>query len=346
MGTSKVTLTVDGNLLKRIEVAPVLRNTQKHSHVVVGIQKVFDARLVAAFRKFCSDFFDEAAAPGDPLELARHGADLLRGKLDEVRALMNGSKYPFVTQLQAPAALLDEATAKPDEWYLSEFDLADELLEAKENLLDPIQAFLRGGQRAIYDDGVALLAENANNLSYLPVDSDQEVRALIEDPNAFRGNRMSQLRHVAQLLRSRIDDAVTANRAAVIDAIRGRKSEVVESSYFASAGEEARQRVLLAVDRILEQLGSQTQIALIREQGNSFEETTYPALLDDLAAATEPTGDGVGTEPLLRQTVFIKSITVRGVRGPLESPEDINDYVEALRHALLDALDNGKRIAL
>ena len=56
----------------------MLRNTQKHSHAVVAPQKTFDERKVAAFRKFCTDFFDEATAPKDPLELARHGSDKLQ----------------------------------------------------------------------------------------------------------------------------------------------------------------------------------------------------------------------------------------------------------------------------
>jgi hypothetical protein len=79
IGGSKVTLTIDGNVLKRSEVAAALRNTQKHSHAVVAPQKTFDERKVAAFRRFCTDFFDEASAPKDPLELARHGADKLKG---------------------------------------------------------------------------------------------------------------------------------------------------------------------------------------------------------------------------------------------------------------------------
>ena len=66
IGTSKVTLTVDGNVLKRSEVAAALRNTQKHAHAVVAPQKTFDERKVAAFRKFCTDFFDEANTPEGP----------------------------------------------------------------------------------------------------------------------------------------------------------------------------------------------------------------------------------------------------------------------------------------
>ncbi|WP_454226895.1 hypothetical protein [Propioniciclava flava] len=66
VGTSKITLTVDSNILKHSEVASVLRNTQKHAHAVVAPQKTFDQRKIAALRAFCTDFFDEPAVPKDP----------------------------------------------------------------------------------------------------------------------------------------------------------------------------------------------------------------------------------------------------------------------------------------
>ena len=187
IGVSKVTLTVDGNVLKRSEVAAALRNTQKHPHEVVAPQKTFDDRKVAQFRKFCTDFFDEGSAPRDPLELARHGADKLQGKLDELRATVSGSTYPFVEQLSAPIALLEHAVGKADDWYLNEFDLGDELLDAKESLIDPIQSFLSGAQRSIYDQASTLLTSHGGNLSYLPQGSDESVKAGLADPDAFRG---------------------------------------------------------------------------------------------------------------------------------------------------------------
>jgi hypothetical protein len=183
IGTSKVTLVVDGNVLKRSEVATTLRNTQKHSHAVVTPQKTFDDSKVAAFRKFCTDFFDEANTPKDPLELARHGAEKLKGKRDELKATVAGSKYPFVAQLSTPIDLLDQVVGKPDDWYLTDFNLGDDLLDAKESVIDPIQAFLNGAQRVIYDEAAELLTIHSSNLSYLPVSSDDAVRGTLADPN-------------------------------------------------------------------------------------------------------------------------------------------------------------------
>jgi hypothetical protein len=134
----------------------------------------------------------------------------------------------------------------------------------------------------------------------------------------------------------------------VVKAIDGRKTEVLGSAYYGDATEEAQERVVLTIDQIIAQVGREKQIAFIREQGNSFEETIYPSLLDQLVSSPRPTGDDT-TDPEpkpVKQTVSVKTITVPGVHGVLESPEDVDPYLEALRGALLSTLNDGKRIAL
>lgn len=344
IGTSKVTLTVDGNVLKRSEVATALRNTQKHAHAVVSPQKTFDDRKVTAFRKFCTDFFDEGATPKDPLELARHGADKLRGMRDKLKATMTASKYPFVTQLSAPIALLDQAVGKPDDWYLIEFSLGDDLLDAKESSIDPIEAFLNGGQKVIYDEAADLLTTNSGNLGYLPSGTDATVRTALDDPNAFRGNKMAQLKQATDQLRAQIDGVVASNRNDVVEAIEARKAEIEGSALYAQAPADAQESVLRRVDQTISRVRSQNQVALIRETRSSFEETVYPGLLDQLDASQQ--GDDGGTPPPTKQTVSVKTISTTGVTGPLETPADVDRYLDALRTALVQALNDGKRISL
>jgi hypothetical protein len=343
IGASKVTLTVDGNVLKRSEVATALRNTQKHSHAVVAPQKVFDERKVATFRKFCTDFFDEGNAPKDPLELARHGADKLKGKLDELKATVSASRYPFVGQLNGPIGLLEQTVGKSDDWYLGEFNLGDDLLEAKEDVIDPIQSFLNGAQRSIYDDASALLSTHSNNLGYLSPGSDETVKAVLADPNAFRGNKMAQLKTAADDLRGQIGGIVATNRASVTAAIEGRRTELFGGAYFGKATPEAQQRVTQRVDNTLARVASESQVALILQIGATFESSDYPALLDLLAASQQGAGDDT---PPPKQTVSVKTIPVPGASGVLETEDDVEKYLAALRSALIQTLNDGKRITL
>lgn len=345
VGAAKVALSVDGNTLKRSEVPTILRNTQKHPHAVVALQKSFDDRKVAAFRSFCIDFFNDPAVTKDPLELAHYGGEKLRAKLDELKARVSGSKYPFVSQLDAPIALLEQVVGKPDEWYLTDFALADELLEAKDDLVDPIQAFLTGNQRTIYDDAAKLLWDNASNLTYLPRGSEEMVTRLLDDPQAFRGNKMTQLKQAADTLSGQISDAVKTSRSDAVGEIVVRRDALIVSAIYADATDEAQARALAQIDATIARVDSEHQVAVIRELANGFEEAGYPAILDQLATARREADPDVPPLPV-KQTVSIKTITPRGVSGPLETPDDVDTYLAALRVSLIHALEDGKRIAL
>ena len=343
-GTSKITITLDGNILKRSEVGAALRNTQKHAHQVIAPQKTFDERKVASFRKFCTEFFDEADVPKDPLELARHGADKLKGKLDELRAIVSGSRYPFVGQLNGPIDLLAQAVGKPEDWYLTDFDGGDELLEAKENLIDPIQSFLNGAQCSIYDEAAGLLAANSSNLGYLPPGSDDAVRETLDDPDAFRGNKMARLKQATDKLRGQIDGIVAENRSTVVAAIEERQAQLLESTDYAEADPDKKDLVIQRISQTVSRVTEEGEVALILQIRSEFEEKDYPALLDLLT--TSPEGGEGGDSSAPKQTVSVKTIKISAANGLLENEDDIQGYVEALRNALMDALKDGKRISL
>lgn len=280
-------------------------------------------------------------------------SERLRAKCEELKARVSGSKYPFVTQLEAPIALLESVVGKPDDWYLTDFVLANDLLDAKTDIIDPIQAFFgdekqRGAQRKIFDEATQLLADNASNLNYLPSGSSQEVAQLLADPQAFRGNRMTKLKAAAVELQSRIDDALVANRDGAVLEINSRWAPLQTSTIYLDATDDAHRSVTQKVNAILERISRENQIAVVREIANTFEERTYPAVLDQLAASPNVSSadDNDEPTPLKKQTVSVKSISATGVHGVLETEEDIDRYLDALRAALVQALNDDKRVAL
>ncbi len=343
VGNGKVALSVDSNPVVRTEAATLIRNTGKHQHVVVAPQKAYDQAKVATFKKFCTDFFDEGAVPSDPAELARFGRDKLASRRDELNALVASSRYPFVSQLSDVVILLDEVVGKQPDWYLSAFDKADELLEAKEDLIDPIKSFLNGQQAKIFDEAQALLSANSGNLGYLPAGSADTVKTLLADFNAFRGNKMNQLKAAVDTLRGQLDEVVADKRADVTAAIEGRKAEILGSAYYANATSDAQETVIRRIDAILARLCGEAQAALILQAGATFEEDDYPALLSRLVEAQQGAGEDA---PPPKPMVSVKSISVPGASGVLESEADVDTYLAKYRAALVATLNAGKRITL
>ena len=301
---------MDGNVLKRSEVAAALRNTQKHAHTVVAPQKTFDERKVAAFRKFCTDFFDEANAPKDPLELARHGADKLKGKLDELKATVSGSKYPFVAQLSGPDRVCsNRRSASRDDWYLTEFDLGDDLLDAKESVIDPIQSFLNGAQRTIYDEA-ADTARHQQQQPQLPAGRQRRGR-----PECDSRTRMpsaatawpSSSRPPTQL-RAQIDEVVTANRATVTAAIEGRKAELVASDSTRRRRRKPSRASSQRVDQTLSRVQAREPDRPHPADRNRLRGQRVPVA----ARSARRLAQQGGGAPPPKQTVSIKTVAVPG----------------------------------
>ena len=230
-----------------------------------------------------------------------------------------------MAQLAAPIELLDQVVGKPDDWYLTDFDLGDDLLDAKENLIDPIQSFLNGAQRVDLRRGRGApdAATAATSATCRPAATRPSgTRSPTRTPSAATAWPSSSRPPTTCAARS--TTIVATNRADVVAAIEGRKAELLGSAYYANATPEAQQSVARS-DRpdASPASASESQIALIREIGTSFEESDYPALLDLLAASPA----GRRRRPTRRppkQTVSIKTIPVPGVSGVLETEEDVD----------------------
>lgn len=336
VGTGKMTLSVDATPVVRTEAAALIKNTAKQQHTVVAPQKAYDATKVTTFKKFCTDFFDEGAVPSDPAELARFGKDKLAAKREELNALVSTSRYPFVSQLATVVTLLDQVIGKPADWYLTEFSTADELLEAKADLIDPIKAFLKGQQAKIFDEAATLLTSNAGNIAYLREGSADTVKTLLADPNAFRGNKMNQLKTASDTLKGLIDSEVTSARTAVRSAVEAKLQSLLQEHFYKTASAEAQNAAVDTVNTLLTTLDSQNLIAVVQQTGSQFESSTYPGLIDQLTKSADP-----GGEP---QKPTVAVATIKAVGGPaiIETEPDVDAYLAALRISLVHAIKENR----
>ena len=319
IGASKVTLTVDGNTSREAKSLPRCA-TRRSTPMPSSPRRRPSTTESHGISEILHRLLDDANAPKDPPELARYGADKLRSKHDELESRhRRGIEVPVRGTTQRPHRVR-AGRGQSDDWYLNEFTMGDAARRQRETCHRLIQSFLNGTQRNIYDDAAALLTNrHSSNLNYLPPGTDESVRAALADPNAFRGNKMAQLKQATDTC-AQSDDVVTATRAAVTTAVEQRKAELVAASdFYSKATPVAQQDVLQTIESTLTRVRDESQVALIQQIATDFENNTYPALLDQLANSQQ----GGGGTPMM-QTVSIKTVSVRpGVRRP-ETDSDID----------------------
>ncbi|GAA1743401.1 BREX system P-loop protein BrxC [Microcella frigidaquae] len=356
-GKGRITVELDNVTLKRSEVAQQLRNSQKHASLIVRKQATFDPTKVKVFADFVKDFFDEPYPPKDPTELAQHGSERLKAKLEQLKSIVQTSRYPFTTALQSPIDLLEAVVGKAPTWYVSEFVGGDELIEAKNDVIVPIDQFINGPQAGIFDAAQLFLQQASGNLSYLPTGPASVAESLLADPKIFRGNKANQLKSAVDDLRSKLEALIAEEQKKATGAILARRSDLEDTDYFRAAPEDAQQAAIGEIDLEIAMLEKEMSIAKLRLAPGMFAQTTFPRLLAELAAArplsfVNPILDGEGTSAdeerpqpkTAPQFVQITQIPVQGGKQVLASETDVDEYVDALRAVLIAAIAEGKRI--
>ena len=354
-GQSKVEIQLNGKVLARTEVTSALRNTQAYPNMMITLERSFDPKVVAAFRKFVIEFTDDGAISKDPRELARVGKEHLDAKLAELKALRSGARYPFIDQLDEPIRILEELCAHKAEWLITDFSGADELLDAKDNVIDPIKAFLNGSQRNIYDKAAAFMQANQSNIAFLPAGSTDPIAFALEDPQIFRGNRTSQLGTSVASLEEQLTEVIDAQRVSATAEINSRWEQVPGSKAYQDASEAARQSATQAANTTLDRVQRETQILTIRNLAAHFADVVYPQIFDELHSAralpdpepdADPDTDPPADQSPGKQTVSISMLPLPGAGHVLETEADVNGYLDQLRTALVAAIHDNKRITL
>jgi hypothetical protein len=347
--TGQITLTLDGHLLKRTEVPEALRNGGKHANIMVSQQRHFDTAKVQQVRAFAQEFFAQGTLPNDAMDLAA----LVKDKLaEEQRDLKTkraayADRYPFVAVLDEPIRLLQETVNRPTEWYLEEFtDHVGDLLDAKEDAIDPVRAFLSGPQKDIYDDAARLMASNRDNLPYLPDGEADKVQSLLDAPGTFRGTGINRLKDAAAALRATTDQVMQAERAKAASAVHQRLADIQLGQAWRQATEDARTAATQVAERALARITAAGSVPVIRQVADEFDEDGYTAMLSLIEAARQQP-DGNGDRPTVPASPIVPLRRLpKPKTGLLESTTDADAYVEDLRRILYDAINSGKRVSL
>ncbi|MCK0438163.1 BREX system P-loop protein BrxC [Gordonia alkaliphila] len=358
-GQAKIEILLDGKTLARTETVGALRNTQRYPNLIVAPQRVYDQKVVNLFRKFVIEFTDDGAVTKDAAELGRVGKEHLEARLAELKALRSGAGgYPFIAQLDEPIELLAELSSNPADWFVENFAGAGDLLDAKDNVIDPIKAFLNGNQRTIYDDANAFMQANSTNLAYLPAGIADGIASALDDAQIFRGNKTTKLGNAVEAVREQLDDVIVAERAAATSKIDDYWKQVPVSAAYAAATETARQSVTRQAEQMLARVQQEAQIPTIRHLAAQFDDTVYPAILDELeaskaASAAGPEGSDDGKTqipdkptPPVKQSISIRKLALPGAGGVLETEEQVDAYLDQLRAILLATISDNKRITL
>lgn len=357
----KVEARTDGNLLEENELERALRNTHGHGNLVLEPQIEFTASQLRVLKEFYEDFFDTPPRASEAKALGNETAEAfqqLTQQLTSLAALV--SQYPFLSALNPVLEKLKELNGKPYTWYLTELvRQEDSLLAMKEGVIDPIRKFMSGPQKGIFDDARKFVQTQEPNFAYLISDVPASIQSVLNDPTCFKGNRIQQIKSELDALAQEIDKQVAEVRTQAIEKLKTLQQRMQGLEEYKKLPDVRMAELDAPYQELIDHIKQQSLIAVINDRLRYFEEQGYQKLLDKILALVAPkpsieTGDldtpELGSNSPVKvttsQSVLSRNINIAFDKAWLVNENDVDNYLDAMRKALLEEIHKGKRIQI
>lgn len=359
----KLEARMESDLLEGETLIQKLRNSHVLGNILLSPQLEFSAAQIRKSRDLFQELFDLPASGNDARSLGAEWQAQLPKLTSELEILgRQTTDYPFITALDPLRAMLDKMRNQSAAWFITgPIEQEDQLLDAKEDILDKIRSFMSGPQKGIYDEVRAFLTAQDQNIAFIEESAADKLRKALADPQCFKGTVIQELKADFYALKDRIEQTVLAERNAVTTAIDEVADKIDQTSEFAALPSEQQARIRDGFAAQKAGLAAQSQILALRHLLTEVHSNLLADTLTRIAELTpvpapvpqpEPVGGvieappepDVPPAPVKPQYIKARSITVPFAKTYLENENDVTRYVDEMKKTLLAEIGAGKKV--
>jgi energy-coupling factor transporter ATP-binding protein EcfA2 len=339
-GRGKIEARSDANILEDATLERALKNTHGFGNIILDPQADYTPSELRRLKDFYSNFFDRPPSMSEAKDLGNETRDAFRDMNIELKNLaVQSSLYPFLSVLNEPIIGISELLGKDYSFYLRELpSKEDVLLDIKEKILDPVRQFLSGTNKTIYDEARRFLQEQGPNFSSIGNGKPDQLRAILSNQDCFKGTQMKEAKSLMDGLRKDVEQHLKAEKERALGSVSYLRSQMQAMEDYAKLSQEQKQEIDQSFQAIEYKIKEHNLVAVIRDEVGRYETGEYNRLLTKISGWVNVEGEPVP------EFISQKELEIKFGRPYLENEEDVNNYLEALRKAMLKAIKANKRI--
>lgn len=339
----KVEAIQDSVRLEDKEFREALMNTRTHSNTLVAPQIEFDQSQIRKLKDIHQQAFDESNPHQEAKEVAQYFKDKVAEELKTVSDfLAQQETYPFLKQLSPLAEILNSLNQMDYAGLITRIEeMEDDLLDLKEDVLDPIKQFMNSEQKNIFDRAKEFRSLNQANFAYVDASEKELVKQVLEDSAPYRGHLIREAKQAMDTLENRVKNELLGEREQTGEKIQEKMGLLKQREEMASVSEEQRSEILQPFEELEEQAKQERFIGNLRDMRTRVEDL-YTRQLNKLMQFAAPQENGEAKTEFIKQN----NIDVEFNKKELESEEDVEAYAEATKEALLQHIRKNRKIIL
>ncbi|MCW9705232.1 BREX system P-loop protein BrxC [Fodinibius salsisoli] len=340
----KIIAKQDSNIIEDSEFESALMNNRSHANTLVYPQIEFDQGQVRRLKKIHQDLFNES----NPHNEAKDAATLFKEKaIDELETVSNliaqKQSYPFVEQLQPMADKLRKIKEMDYATLITEIgSMEDDLLDIKQDNLDPIKQFMNSGQKEIYDRLNQFDSYNQANFDYVDAHEKEVLRKAKEDSTPYRGTTMREAKEAMDTLEERVKLELKGEKDATIERYEEAIEDLKSRDEFSELSNAQKEEVMGPLQQELKKAKNERFIGNLRDQRSRLSNHLYTDQLNLMIELAQPEEDDEPKRMFIKQSNLHPSFP----KKELETEEDVDDYLKELRKSMIDHINKNHNILL
>lgn len=337
----KIEMKQDSNLLEDNQVIDALLISSNYGNTLLEVQKDVDPKLIKELKTLYSEAFDESCPYQEAKDIAVGFKDKLSVLLQELNGLIqNSNNYPFLVLLEPIQDKLRSWSGKDYTYFLlSRQEYEDNLLDAKEDLLDPIRKFMNGDQKKIYDEIRLIVNSDTTNLSFVDGDEMEQLRIVLNHDKPFLGTLIRDAKSTMDTLKEKIQSKIKEEKELATERVNTIITHFESKAEFIQLNDIQKEDLLSPFKTALKEIRDERFISNIRNIAQNVQDQIEPRQLTKLQRLTS-----VGEE----QFEYIKAsrIHISYDKRELKTNEEVDEYIETLREKYKEQISKNRRISL
>ncbi|RZJ34503.1 MAG: BREX system P-loop protein BrxC [Flavobacterium sp.] len=344
----KIEIKKDSNILDDDDVLNALLNSSSHMNTLLEPQAVIDPKLVKDLKNAYSEAFHETCPFNDAKDVANSFKDKLKELNIELgQILARKNDLPFLSSLSDYREKVERLSNKDYAYLLTNLkDFEDDLLDTKENTLDPIIRFLKSDQIKIYESIRNMVKGDVSNLDYIDGDEFSTLKALLEHEKPYSGNLIKEAKAAQDSLTKQVLTLIDEEKTKATNLIQKAIDDIRTKEEYQTLDSSNQTKIIQPLQDEIDKLKTQRYIAVIRDVRTRTIETLVPRQLNEMVRLSKPVDiDGDVNEPTPHY-IRRSSIKIDFGKTELRSEEDVEVYIAALKKAFVEQIKENRRISL
>ena len=351
----KISFRNNGQPVADRDLYNTLTNSMQQANTIVDIEEAITPAQVTKLKGQYKEFFnDESCTAQSAKDVHSAFIERLKRDIEELRSIYDRNRFEFVKPLDAVLVTLKSLSNMVYPGLYQNSKKVEDALDDKLDIADEIRNFITGPQFSIFKRVETLTTGNQANLAYVSQEQRDALTSIYKSTTPWR--QMTKANDVLNTINEEIKELQSAARNEAVALINDKFAAIKAIPAYTQIPENLRSQIDKFFSILSENAKEERFVGNLKAMKSDIDRAYENSLKsinkwveDEANKASKPQDNGTVPPPPTPVKTFVRKESAMNVsfnKPMLETEEDVDAYLTALRAKMMSYINQSKNIML